>query len=78
MTFRRRTEPKLGEFLPYLETGDTEPAGGFGLVALGEADGLGVKFRLKVGDHFREGVLLFAPLDAGEQFSDVGGMGLTR
>ena len=68
----------MGEFLAHLEAGDAEPAGGLGLVALGEADGLGVKLRLEVGDHFREGVLFFAALDAGEQVGDVGGVGLAR
>lgn len=34
-------ETQLDEFFTDLETGDTQPAGGFGLVAVGEFDGLG-------------------------------------
>jgi hypothetical protein len=34
------------EFFTHCETGDAEPAGGLGLVTLGEVDGLGEKLAL--------------------------------
>jgi hypothetical protein len=69
-------EAELAEFLAHLEAGDAKPAGGFGLVALGEADGLGVQLGLEVGNHFREGILFFAALDPVQKVGDVGGVRL--
>jgi hypothetical protein len=36
-----RMEPKAGELFPHGDTGDAKPAGGLGLVTLGELDRLG-------------------------------------
>ena len=68
---------KLGQFLSHFESRDTQPAGGFGLVALSQSDGLGKKFRLKVGHHFGVSVMFLATLHAGKQLGNVGRMGLT-
>ena len=72
----RGVQSELGEFLAHFQPGDTQPAGGFGLVAVRQADGLAEQFRFKVGDHSRVSVLDFALLRARQQFGDVGRMGL--
>ena len=42
MRARCEAQAELDEFLAHLEAGNAQPAGGFGLVALSEADGLGI------------------------------------
>src|SRR6266540_763797 len=71
-----RVQAQFNQFAAHLEPGDPEPAGGFGLVALGQRDGLPEQLGLQLGDHARVGVDDFAALHGGQQFRDVGGVGL--
>ena len=69
-------QPQLSERLAHFQPGDAQPAGGFGLVAVRQPDGLAEQLRLQLGDHARVSVMDFAPLRARQQFRDAGRMGL--
>ena len=71
-------EAQLQKLFPHLESRDSQPPGGFGLVTLGKADGLREQFRFEVSDHLGIDVLLFAALRPRQEVGDVCGVCLAR
>ena len=64
------------EFFAHREAGDAEPAGGLGLVTLGELDRLGEKLALGGFDKRGVGVLDLTAAGGGEQLGDAAGQRL--
>ena len=63
----RRVEAELVEFLAHGEAGDAQPAGGFGLVAVGQFDGAAEDFAFRSRQQASVGVVEFAALGGGQQ-----------
>ena len=66
------------ELLAHREAGDAEPAGGFGLVAVGQLDGAGEDFPLGGPEEAIVGVSEFAALGGGKQLIHVFAQGQVR
>ena len=63
----RRVEAELVELLTQGEAGDTQPAGGFGLVAVGQFDGAAEDFPFRSSEQASVGVTDLAALSGGQQ-----------
>src|SRR5208282_1370339 len=66
-------QSKLNELFPQPHPADAQPAGGLGLVALRQLNGLLEQFRFQIRDQARVGVVNVATLRTVEQFSNVSG-----
>src|SRR5215471_16525490 len=62
---------KLQEFFAHCEAGDTEPAGSFGLVSLGQFYGAGEECSFGSLQQARVSVIKFTALSGGKQVVDV-------
>ena len=71
-------QSELLELFPQGQAGESEPASGLRLVALGQHDRLGEDFTFGFGEHAGVGILEFAFLGAREQLTGEGGERIRR